>query len=127
MLEFLPTADDVIALRIAHKITGQELDAIMDRLEPMLEIHEKVHVFVETQSIDGIEIAGLGRYATRALPLFGKLAKFGRVAVVADQAWIRFGARIESALLPFISYNTFLPEDGGVALSWVQGHSMAAS
>lgn len=126
MLEFLPTADDVIALRIAHKITGEELDAIMDRLEPMLQTHEKVHVFVETQSIEGIDITGLSRYATRALPLFGKLAKFGRVAVVADQAWIRFWTRIEGALLPFISYRTFLPEDGGVALSWVQGHSMAA-
>lgn len=35
MLEFLPTADDVIALLIAHKITGEDLDAIMDRLEPI--------------------------------------------------------------------------------------------
>jgi hypothetical protein len=123
MLEFLPTADDVIALRIAHKISGEDLEAIMDRLEPMLEKHDKVHVFVETQSIDGIEIAGLGRYTARALPLFGKLMKFGRVAVVADQAWIRFGTRVESALLPFISYRTFLPEDGEAALSWVRGQS----
>jgi hypothetical protein len=123
MLEFLPSADDVIALRIAHKITGKELDTIMDRLEPMLEQHGKVHVFVETQSIDGIEIAGLGRYSARALPLFGKLMKFGRVAVVADQSWIRFWTRVESALLPFISYRTFLPEDGDAALQWVKGHS----
>lgn len=123
MLEFLPTEDDIVALRIAHRITGEDLDAILDRLEPMMERHDKVHVFVETQSIDGIEIASLGHYAKRAFPLFGKLTHFGRVAVVADQAWIRAGTRIESALLPFISYKTFLPEDGDVALSWVKGHA----
>ena len=110
MLEFLPTADDVIALRITGKITGADLDAIMDRLEPMLERHEKVHVFVETRGIDGIELAGLGTYTSRAMPLFGKLTRFGRVAVVADQAWIRWGTRIESAILPFISYRTYLPD-----------------
>lgn len=121
MLEFLPTADDVIALRIAHKISGEDLAAIMERLEPMLQKHDKVHVFVETRSIDGIEIAGLGRYTARAMPLFGKLTKFGRVAVVADQAWIRFWTRVESALLPFISYRTFLPEESEAALNWVKG------
>ena len=36
-----------------------------------------------------------------------------RVAVVADQVWIRALTRIESALLPHISYRVFKPEDRG--------------
>ena len=55
----------------------------------------------------------------RALPLFGKLKSFRRVAVVADQAWIRAGTRIESALLPFISYRVFEPAQRDEALEWV--------
>jgi hypothetical protein len=81
--------------------------------------HDKVHIFVETKGIDGIEVSGLPGYVARALPLFGKLGRFGRVAVVADQAWVRCGTRIESAILPFISYRTFEPTQREDALAWV--------
>ena len=53
--------------------------------------------------------------------LLGKLRQFGRVAVVADQAWVRIATRIESALLPFVSYRTFEPEQRAEALAWVRG------
>ena len=120
-MEMIDSGEDVIALRIWDRITGNDLDAIMDRLDAVMAAHEKVHVFVETHSIDGIQLDGLPSYVKRAMPLFGKLGRFGRVAVVADQAWVRLGTRLESALLPFISYRTFLPDQRGAALAWVEG------
>ena len=121
MMEWIDSGDDVIALRIADKIDSADLNAIMDRLDTAMAKHEKVHVFVETCSIDGIELSGLGSYVVRALPLFGKLDRFGRVAVVADQAWIRAGTLLESAVLPGISYRTFTPERRDEAFDWVAG------
>ena len=119
MLEFIESPDDVIALIISGKVTSADLDACMDRLDRAFEASDKVHVFVETRGIDGIEISALPSYAARAMPLFGKLNRFGRVAVVADQAWIRVGTRIESAVLPFITYRTFEPPEREHALAWV--------
>ena len=125
MIEMLESPDDVIAVRIAHKITGDALDTIMKRLDLIMAEHEKVHLFVETHAIDGIELSSLPTYWARALPLFGKLHRFGRVAVVADQGWIRAGTRIESAILPFISYRTFTPEQRDEAFGWVTGQPTA--
>jgi hypothetical protein len=119
MLEFIDTADDVIALKISGRITGEDLDPIMDRLDAAMVKHDQIHVFVETQGITSLELSALPTYTARAFPLFGKLHRFGRVAVVADQAWVRAGTRIESAMLPFISYRTFEPEERELALSWV--------
>jgi hypothetical protein len=119
MLEFIDTNDDVLALKISGRITGEDLDHIMDRLDAAMEKHEKVHIFVQTQSISSLEIAALPTYTARAFPLFGKLSRFGRVAVVSDQAWIRAGTRIESAMLPFISYRVFEPNERDGALAWV--------
>lgn len=121
MLEMIEAADDVIALRMSGKITGGDLDAVMNRLDGAMARHDKVHVFVETSGIDALEIASLPGYMARAVPLFGKLSRFGRVAVVADQAWIRLATRIESAVLPFISYRVFEPEQRAEALAWVKG------
>ncbi len=121
MLEIIDSPDDVIALRVSQKITGEDLEKIMDRLDPLMGGDGKVHVFVETQGISGIEVSGLPAYVSRAWPLFGKLDRFGRVAVVADQAWMRAGTRLESAMLPNISYRTYMPEERDEALAWVMG------
>ena len=121
MLELIDGPDDVLALKVSHKITGEDLDTIMDRLDQAMARHEQVHIFVETRGIDGLELAGLPSYVRRAMPLFGKLARFGRVAVVADQAWVRVGTRLESAMLPNISYRTYMPEERDEALAWVMG------
>jgi hypothetical protein len=123
MFEMIDTKDDVLAVRIDGKITGEDLASIMDRLDTAMAANETVHVYAETRSIDGIEISGLAAHITRAAPLFAKLGRFGRVAVVADQVWIRALTRIESALLPHISYRVFKPEDRGAALMWVEGRN----
>lgn len=127
MLEELDSVDDVLAVRVSHKITGADLDAIMDRLDALMASHAKVHVFVETRGIDGIELTSLPRYMARALPLFGKLDKFGRVAVVADQGWVRAGTRLESAMLPNIKYRVYEPDERAEALAWVTGVGASAA
>lgn len=123
MLEFIDSGANVMALKLSGTISGTDLDAIMDDLDQRLERSGMVHMFVETMAIDGIEISSLPSYVARAMPLFGKLARFGRVAVVADQAWVRLGTRLESALLPGISYRTYLPEERDEALAWAMGTS----
>ena len=127
MLEELDSVADVLAVRISHKITGTDLDAVMDRLDALMAAYDKVHVFVETQDIDGLELNSLPRYLSRALPLFGKLHKFGRVGVVADQAWIRAGTRLESAMLPNIKYRVYEPDERAEALAWVSGVGATAA
>ena len=119
MLEVIASPEDVIALKVSGQIKGQELDMIMDRLDAIMAKHDKVHVFVETEAIAGLELSSLPHYFSRAMPLFGKLGRFGRVAVVADQAWVRVGTRIESAILPMISYRTYEPDKRDEALTWV--------
>lgn len=121
MLELIAAADDVVALRISGKITGADLDTAMDRLDAAMAVHEKVHVFVETHRIDALEIAALPGYMSRAAPWLDKLSRFGRVAVVADQSWIRITSRVESALLPFVTYRVCEPAQRDEALAWVIG------
>jgi hypothetical protein len=68
-----------------------------------------------------LRFSGLSSYLARSMPLFRKLTHFGRIAVVADQACVRIGTRIESAVLPFISNRTFAPNQRDDALAWVEG------
>lgn len=121
MFEFIESADDVVAVTVMHKLTSADLSAMMDRIEGAMARHDRIHVFVETRTLDGIELSGFGAHVARAIPMLRKLKRFGRVAVVADQAWMRVGSRIESALLPSVSYRVFMPAERDEALAWVRG------
>lgn len=121
MHEFIAAPADVLALKMTGTITGEDLDAVMDRTDAIMAAHEKIHVFVEAYGIEGLQLSALPHHMSRTLPLFGMLHRFGRVAVVADQAWMRLGTRIESAMLPFISYRVFEPAQRKEALAWVEG------
>jgi Protein of unknown function (DUF3478). len=123
MHRIIESAGDVLAAEVSGKIVGSDLDALMDALDRAMAEHDKVHMFVETRAIEGLELSSLPAYVKRALPLLGKLNRFGRVAVVADQAWVRAGSRLESALLPNISYRVCLPEERDEALAWVRGQA----
>ena len=54
MFEMIHTKDDVLAVRVEGKITGEDLASIMDRLDTAMAANETVHVYAETRSIDGI-------------------------------------------------------------------------
>jgi hypothetical protein len=127
MHEFIESPDDVLALRISGTVTGDDLEPIMDRIEAIMAKHHKIHVFVETQGIDGLRLSAMPHYLNRAFPLFGKLGRFGRVAVVADQAWLRIATSLESAILPNISYRVFEPAQRAEALDWALGRQDVAA
>lgn len=121
MIQFIESGTDVIAVRITGKLMRDELLVLIERLEWSLDEHEKTHVFVEIEDFSGIEATALSEYLQRAFAMLGKLRRFGRVAVVSDLTWIRWATKIESALLPHISYETFTSDERHRALAWVEG------
>ena len=121
MHAFIDSPEDVLALTMSGTITGEDLDAVMERTERIMAAHPKIHVFVETDSIGGLQLSALPHHFARAWPMLGQLHRFGRVAVVADQAWMRGVTRAESALLPLVSYRVFEPAQRDEALAWAFG------
>jgi len=121
MHEFIKSPDDVLAVKMEGTITEEDMEAIMDRTDAIMAAHDKINIYVETHAIKGMQVSAMPHHMNRAFPLFGKLGRFGRVAVVADQAWMRIATRLESALLPNISYRVFEPQEREEALHWALG------
>ena len=120
-IEYLDSAPDVVALRCTGRFTRATLDPLMARVNTAMARFGKVHLYCEVHEFGGIALADVVHYLGQALPFFGKLDGFGRIAVVSDQAWIRHVAQLESAILPYITYRTFPLAEAAVALAWVKG------
>jgi hypothetical protein len=121
MMEILPSSSpNVLAIRFAGKLTRSELESSIALVETTLEA-PPVHFFFEVADFRGFETEGLTNNVKAAGRLIGKRERFGRIAVVADQDWLRWIAKAESALLPRISYEPFTGEERELALAWVEG------
>src|SRR6476646_4589164 len=121
MIEFIESAEGVIALKITGTLERDELERATSLLEPSLNAREKTHVYVEIEDYHGFDPAILPDYLPHAFAMMKRLDRFGRVAVVSDQRWIRWATRLESALLQHISYETFEGAERHRALAWVEG------
>jgi hypothetical protein len=121
MIEMLKSKADVIAVKVGGKLDQPEMETLTNLVEKSLAEHEKTHVFVEVQGFSGLELTAIADYAPSVGAMLGKLKRFGRIAVVSDQRWIRWATQVESALLPGISYETFEPSERDRALAWVEG------
>jgi len=123
MLVYLNSAADVIAVKIEGRLSRDELMGIVDRLERALAANEKTHIYAEISDYHGFEWTALGEYLPHAFGLLGQREKFGRIAIVSDLGWIRWASRVESALIPGLSYETYLMNEREQALAWVEGRS----
>jgi len=121
MIEQLTAKPGVIALRVTGHVARGDLDKCFDLLVESFANHPKVGLYVEVAGLTGFDTEALSQDFKRGWALLDKLDRFGRVAIVSDETWIRWLSRIESALLPGISYRTYKLAERQQALDWVQG------
>jgi hypothetical protein len=122
MMEILPTASEgVVAIRYRGKISRAEIDRSIALIEASLDAREQTHCYIEVEDFSGFETEGMGDHLKAAGRFLKKLDRFGRIAVVADQDWLRWAAKAESAILPKVSYETFTSDERERALAWVEG------
>lgn len=113
--------EDVLALSIEGRLEKEDVERGMGLLDAAFARGGKVHLFVEVRNFTGMPADAWLSDLRHGLRYFMKLHQFGRVGIVSDQSWVRIASRIESALLPFVTYHTYPPEQRDHALAWVRG------
>lgn len=121
MLNFLASKENVIAAEVGGRLSRAEMEELLDRVEAAVETNDETHLFCAIADYDGFETGGFAQMMSRGWKLVGKREKLGRIAIVTDTGWLRWATRIESALIPGISYETFTMDERDRALAWVEG------
>ena len=121
MFDFLPGDPGIVAMRLTGRLQYQDIQRAYRKMEEALAAAETVHVYAEIAEFKGFDLDILIKSISIERTLLDRLDRFGRVAVVSDQGWIRGLARIESAILPKITYRIFGSNQREAALAWVEG------
>jgi hypothetical protein len=120
MMNYVKSSQDVLAMRIRDGLSPDEIEELIRRLQDKIDKNPKTHVFVDIDRFRAED----WKSAFEALPhswgLF-RLDRYGRIAVVSDDKFVRTWSRIESAVLPRIHYEIFHADERNRALEWVEG------
>ncbi|PWE33980.1 hypothetical protein DDZ14_02115 [Maritimibacter sp. 55A14] len=117
--------DGLIRVEIGGKIDATDMRAGIEELLRLAEDTGKMRLLyritdiqIPTAEAIGVEFSYLPR-------LFGLISKFDRVALLANQAWVRNAAKVESALIPGLRIEIFDPGDEAGARAWLSATAEA--
>jgi len=105
----------VIEITVEGTITNQELEETINNLQAEFDQNDKSRVIEIIQHFTGMEIAALWTDIRLGVPLAQKI---DRVAVVADQKWIRQLAGI-GHLFTRAELKVFAPSELAQARAWI--------
>lgn len=106
MLEILSAPDTVIAMRAAGRIEADDIERAMRAVEDALARQERIALYAEID-IAGMTPSALARDIGYGIGKLRELHRFPRAAVVTDQDWVGWIARVEQAILPGIQVRVF--------------------
>lgn len=77
------------------------------------------NLLVDVTSMADFTLSSIIEELVHIPTLLKSLYGFERIAIVSDEKWIRTAARLESALLPGVTYQVYDDDEADAALAWV--------
>jgi len=118
MLQFLPVLDsNTIAIRATGKLTHEDYQAFLPKLEEQIKQSGKVSILIELDNFKGWEL----KAAKDDVEFVFKHAEdIERVAIVGDKAWERWMAAMVKPFILFADVKYFNREDLQAAWDWLR-------
>lgn len=118
MIQLIPIpTDNVIGIRMSGKMEKADIEEITKAIEEKLTVHDKVNIYAEIESFEGISLEALVADMTFAFP---HLHDFNKKAVVSEKHWIEQLVSIGDKLFPSVEVRHFSFDQKDDALRWVQ-------
>ncbi len=119
-----PQANDrVVAAEIDGRLTAEDMEALVGRLQPVVDRGEKALLYVDMENYEGSELG----VATEKLKHIGMLWKaLDKYAVVGDKRWMEIWIKIVDPLSPQ-QIRHFYPDNTDEAWAWLLASETSVS
>ena len=112
--------ENVLAMRVEDTLSEADVTRLTEELDYAIDRHGRIRVYWEVGAKLGITPKGLWQDLRYGLRNFRKVTKgVERVAVVADQRWLRALADLEGRIFPAMEERSFTHDEQEEALRWI--------
>ncbi len=107
--------DRVVAAKIDGRLTAEDMEALVGRLQPVVDRGEKALLYIDMENYEGSDFGVM----TEKLKNIGMLWKaLDKYAFVGDKRWVEIGIKIFDPLSPQETRH-FYPDKTDEAWSWL--------
>ena len=123
MLTITPLSSRAIEMVAEGHFTAADVTPALARLAQILDDTPSLDILADVRGSPSIALSAIAE-ELRHLPLLLRLIRqTDRVAIIADEAWVRAASRIESALIPGLHYEVYPREHAAHAREWLLRHT----
>jgi len=119
-----PTAHRMV---IMAEFRQEDAQRIVDFAKQQNESGGGGNLLVDVTALAGFTFGAVAIELAHIPSLIKWLYSLDRIAVISDEEWIRTAARLESALLPGITYQVYDDGEADAARAWVVGNAATAA
>ena len=107
--------DRVVAAEIDGRMTAEDMKALVERLQPIVDRDEKALLYVDMKNYEGYELGVLSEKFKRIGMLWNALDKY---AIVGDRRWMEIWIKIVNPITPQ-QIRHFHSDKTGEAWAWL--------
>lgn len=123
MIDIEPISPKAHQILVYGEISAEDVKKFIAFVETQNEAQAGGNVLFDLVSMAGYSFGAVAGELSHAPALIQWITGLDRVAVVSDEAWIRAAARLESALLPGVTYSVYDADEADAARAWVLAES----
>ena len=119
MLTITPLSPRAVEIVAEGRFTGADVGPALDRMAQLLDEMPRMDILADVRGSPSIALSAITEEIRRFPLVFRMIRQIDRVAIVADENWVRVASRIESALIPGVHYEVYDREHAAHARAWL--------
>ncbi|GAA4047694.1 SpoIIAA family protein [Parerythrobacter jejuensis] len=119
MIKIEKISDKAYHIVVSDQFNQADAERLVEFASESTEASAGSHLLIDVTAISDFTWPALGVEFKHMPTLMKFIYRLDRIAVVSDEAWVRTGARFESALLPGVVYEVYDEDEAGAARAWV--------
>ncbi len=119
MLTLTPLTPSAIEIVVDGPLAREDVARVLAEIDAILATVERLDILADVRGKPNIH-PGLVLEEMKHLPtVFRMLRTIDRVALIADESWLRTAAKIEGKLIPGVTYEVYTRDRAEQARAWL--------
>lgn len=119
MLTLTPIPPAALEITVEGALVREDVARAIAEIDAMLDTVERLDILADVRGKPDIH-PGLIMEELKHLPtIFRMMRAIDRVAVIADENWVRTAAKIEGKLIPGVTYQVYTRDQADDARAWL--------
>ncbi|WP_336964278.1 STAS/SEC14 domain-containing protein [Sphingobium aquiterrae] len=118
MITTRPLTPNAVEIIVDGALAREDIPRVIADVVAVLEGTDRLDMIADVRGAPDLHLSLFLEELKHLPALFRIMKALDRVALIADESWIRTAAKIESKLLPGIAYEVFTRAEEGHARDW---------